>query len=1792
MKKLFFTLIAWLFVFALMLPLQNQAATITVTNGNDDGAGSLRAAIAGAMAGDVIDFSGVTTVTLTSDQLFISTNLTINGGTGVTITRDAGAPNFRIFNITSGSAVVEFNKLTITNGKAIPPDGNQAAGIQNSGTLTLNDCTIANNESGFQSGGIQNDKTLTMNRCFVHSNSAPFSGSGLLIYGSSTTTLNNCVFTNNQGNYAIDIQSAATLNITNCTIAKNTGGINVGSGSAVVTLKNTIVAENTVNIQNNVNASSAYNLIGTEGGNGGLTNGTNNNIVGISPRFANSSDPNGADDKFGTADDGLMLTACNLATNVGNNADAPSGTDIAGNTRIFNTTVDIGAYEFQANSSPNPTITLGAIPAILAGATSFTISYTATSSPTTYSILGTGITTVTDVPLSSPITVNLSPAASINIDFTLTVKNANGCISNAVAGYVVVNTPITQACATATFNGTAPIAPTATTAGVGGRGGIHTYTVPAGVTAIRLDAKGAKGGSSPITGGGTYLGGQGGWVQATYAVTPGDVLYILVGGKGGNGSPDDGITGRTASGGGGATVVSKGPIGSGTLLLVAGGGGGAGHLGGGGNSNNAPNSGSGFNGAGGASFSVDGGNSNTSDDCGKGGQALNAGGYGGANTCFRPETNGGGYGGGGAGNYNTGNGNAGGGGGGGYVGGNAGATAGGNGGSSFTDASATDVTTNNHSDDNGSVVIYAVAGTHQMTWTGAVNTDWNTPCNWSPSGIPTATNDVVIPNTTNKPTINTAAVAQTVEVQAGAALTIAATKSLTVNGSKIIGFLLTGFYNAGTVQNNGTLTLGNTGSVGDYGIVNKATFNNNAGEITIDRSTASGLLNEAGGTFTNAAKITIGAMASVGSNGLENKSTFNNNAGEIKIDRSTQVGLSNKFNFTNAAKITIGATASVGDRGLENEVGTFNNTTGGDITINGAIDRGLFNTFGGTFTNVAKISVNGASYGITNYNSSFQNNTNGEIKVDNSLRMGVLNEQGTFTNLAKISINVLDNSTDGLVNRDVFNNSAAGVLEIDGASGTYLVNQRGTFTNAAKIKLGGLSATEAINGIRNEDLFNNNLGGEITIINAEVGFVNSETLTNNALITISGRAETVGFRNGNLVTNNTCGRIILLKGMLLNRSANTFTNRGLVQVTDNLTNEGIFTNNGVLKYGSLTGTVTNSTNPSLIVNDTPTPIFTYGGTYDGVINGIFTDANATVSAGAFSAPNTFTPSGLPLGSQTLYAKITPAGSGCTYVVPFTYINAACNLTDFALSGGGISFCQSPLSIATAGSQIGVNYQLKRNNVNLGNPIEGTGYPLSFPGLTQAGTYTILATSTVGDCSRTLSGEITIQTRNAPTAYNLSGGGASCSGTPVGINLSNSQVGVLYQLKRGTTLVGNPVPGTGNAISFPPQNTAGNYTAVALTQCADLAMNNTVSITSVVTPNTFTVTGGGTSCGTALPVGLSGSQSGVFYQLYRNGSPVGTTVQGTGQAITLGNHLTQGTYTIVATRAGECPTLMTGSVSILLIDSPALFNVIGGGVACPGGVPIGLSGSQSGIQYQLKRGTTLVSTREGDGTPLSFGNQTVAGNYTVEAISQGSCTRTMSGNALVTAGGTLPNIYSMTGGGDYCNNVAVVLGLSDSQAKIFYQLQRNTSSGFVNVGTSVQGTGKALSLGTHSILGEYRVVVNSACMTVMSGSKSITACNARIAADAQPIGITKEAFAQVMPNPVANTLRLKVNDAKDQKVNVSLVDASGRALLQRAFVPQTNQHQEEFEVSDLANGMYFLRVNAVEKHATLKVIKVQ
>lgn len=100
-------------------------------------------------------------------------------------------------------------------------------------------------------------------------------------------------------------------------------------------------------------------------------------------------------------------------------------------------------------------------------------------------------------------------------------------------------------------------------------------------------------------------------------------------------------------------------------------------------------------------------------------------------------------------------------------------------------------------------------------WTGAVNTDWFNPANWSDCEIPICTKDVTIPNVMNLPIISTAqtAYSQSLLIQSNASVTLNATARLDICGDL-------------TIQNNANLVSGNDAEVHFTGNSNQ-TFTNN-----------------------------------------------------------------------------------------------------------------------------------------------------------------------------------------------------------------------------------------------------------------------------------------------------------------------------------------------------------------------------------------------------------------------------------------------------------------------------------------------------------------------------------------------------------------------------------------------------------------------------------------------------------------------------------------------------------------------------------------------------------------------------------------------------------------------------------------------------------------------------------------------------------------------------------------------------------------------------------------------------
>lgn len=124
------------------------------------------------------------------------------------------------------------------------------------------------------------------------------------------------------------------------------------------------------------------------------------------------------------------------------------------------------------------------------------------------------------------------------------------------------------------------------TAGYSGQqkftGSVATYTVPAGITKVRVQAFGAGGG---FYSSGSGRGGRGGSVDSALTVQGGETLELRVGGRGQdngtggwNGGGTIGSNGDGASGGGGGSSdvrrCDTGPCGTSDILIAAGGGGG------------------------------------------------------------------------------------------------------------------------------------------------------------------------------------------------------------------------------------------------------------------------------------------------------------------------------------------------------------------------------------------------------------------------------------------------------------------------------------------------------------------------------------------------------------------------------------------------------------------------------------------------------------------------------------------------------------------------------------------------------------------------------------------------------------------------------------------------------------------------------------------------------------------------------------------------------------------------------------------------------------------------------------------------------------------------------------------------------------------------------------------------------------------------------------------------------------------------------------------------------------------
>ena len=273
-----------------------------------------------------------------------------NGSSGSNITYDG--KNFRRDN--GGGQYNYTSSPTMTNCSFAYNSANNYGGGQentSSSNPTITNCSFIYNKATY-GGGQENDSSdPTMTNCSYVYNKATYGG-GQENY-SCLAILINCYFVYNSATEGGGQYNYASPTVTNCSFAYNSAS-NIGGAqyntSSSLTMTNSIFWNNTKGGNNNVAGADIENNSSTPTVSYCLTqeNSIYSSGTGIinnqDPLFLNATDPDGADNIWFTADDGLVLTTGSPAINVGNDAANSTTTDAAGNARKQGT-IDLGAYE-------------------------------------------------------------------------------------------------------------------------------------------------------------------------------------------------------------------------------------------------------------------------------------------------------------------------------------------------------------------------------------------------------------------------------------------------------------------------------------------------------------------------------------------------------------------------------------------------------------------------------------------------------------------------------------------------------------------------------------------------------------------------------------------------------------------------------------------------------------------------------------------------------------------------------------------------------------------------------------------------------------------------------------------------------------------------------------------------------------------------------------------------------------------------------------------------------------------------------------------------------------------------------------------------------------------------------------------------------------------------------------------------------------------------------------------------------------------------------------------------------
>lgn len=295
----------------------------------------------------------------------------------------------------------------------------------------------------------------------------------------------------------------------------------------------------------------------------------------------------------------------------------------------------------------------------------------------------------------------------------------------------------------------------------------------------------------------------------------------------------------------------------------------------------------------------------------------------------------------------------------------------------------------------------------------------------------------------------------------------------------------------------------------------------------------------------------------------------------------------------------------------------------------------------------------------------------------------------------------------------------------------------------------------------------------------------------------------------------------------------------------------------------------------------------------------------------------------------------------------------------------------------------------------------------------------------------------------------------------------------------------------------------------------------------------------------------------------------TSSYATGNMWSPGNQATQtitvsasGTYSVMHTDVNGCSaTSSATTVSVSSAPAPTV-SITGSTALCPGEMATLTSSTGSTYQWYLN-GNPI------NGATSQTYNATAAGSYAVDVTNADPC----DGSGM---------------------SAATVITMNTAPTAAFTYSWNNTTVMFSN--TSTGGTIYAWDFGDQSgssAQNPAHVYITNGTYTVTLIVTNSSGCNDTITSTVQFfVGVEEQQLLSSMtlfPNPTDGITNLAINMNERADVTIQLVDLTGKVIINENKEMNTGENRYSFDVNELTNGMYFIRVTTAGNTQTVKLL---